>query len=301
MGYVCVIGGTNVDIICTPNEQLHLRDSNPSKITITAGGVGRNIAENLARLSQQVKLISVIGNDVNAQIIRDNAILVGMDITHCMQVDMPTSMYVAINDSNNDMLVGANSMQSAQMLSQEFLSSKLELLNGASCVVVDTNMYHVLPYVLSSATVPVFVEAVSSAKILLAKPHLKNVFALKVNHDEALALTGVDVDNILTAQLCYNNLCDRVQNLYITNSQGVYVCTPNGASFVKGIKTEVVNTTGAGDSFFAGVVLGYMLGKDVTQCACYGQACSMITVKSPSAVSQQLSLQTIIKLAEEQP
>ncbi len=300
MSYVCVIGGTNVDIICTPIEKLHLKDSNPSNISISVGGVGRNIAENLARLSQSVKLISVLGSDANAHMIKDNANAVGMDISHCLTVDLPTSMYVAINQSNNDMFVASSSMQSSQLLSQEFLSGKLELLNNASCVVIDANMYHLLPYVTSVVTVPIFVEAVSVAKVLLVKPHLNNIYALKVNFEEALALTGVAVNNIEDAKTCYDSVKDKVKVLYVTNSQGIYVCQSNGVSFVKATKRKVVNTTGAGDSFFAGVVLGYVMGKDAVGCACVGQACSAVTLQSHSAVSSNLSLEKITSILEEQ-
>lgn len=299
MSYVCVIGGSNVDIICTPYQQLNLQDSNPSSIDVTAGGVGRNIAENLARLSCKVKLITVLGNDANAATICDNARLVGIDLSHSMRVDMPTSMYVAINDCNNDMFVASSSMKSAQMLTQEFLSTKLDVLNGSSCIVIDANMYHILPYVVSVATVPIFVEAVSTAKLLLIRPHLKNIFALKVNHDEALALCGVDVDGVSSAQSCYNYLEGKVQNLYVTNSAGVYVCNKGGTFFVPRLNAPVVNTTGAGDSFLAGVVLGYVLGRDAIGCAYLGRACSAVTVQSQSAVSTQLSLEKIMLLAEE--
>ena len=49
MGYICVVGGANVDIFLSPYKKLKLRDSNPGQLRISCGGVGRNIAENLAR------------------------------------------------------------------------------------------------------------------------------------------------------------------------------------------------------------------------------------------------------------
>ena len=61
--YVVVIGGANVDIGCTPYNELIPEDSNPGRITITFGGVGRNIAHNLANLGVNTKLITAVGND----------------------------------------------------------------------------------------------------------------------------------------------------------------------------------------------------------------------------------------------
>ena len=47
--YVAVVGAGNVDIGGTPDSALVPADSNPGRVTVTLGGVGRNIAENLSR------------------------------------------------------------------------------------------------------------------------------------------------------------------------------------------------------------------------------------------------------------
>ena len=46
-----VVGGAVVDLICRPHSGLVLRASNPGSVRQCAGGVGRNVAEVLARLS----------------------------------------------------------------------------------------------------------------------------------------------------------------------------------------------------------------------------------------------------------
>jgi pseudouridine kinase len=62
--YVVVIGGANVDIGGTPYNELIPEDSNPGRITVTFGGVGRNIAHNLANLGVNTKLITAVGLNV---------------------------------------------------------------------------------------------------------------------------------------------------------------------------------------------------------------------------------------------
>jgi pseudouridine kinase len=47
-----IIGGINIDIEGAPFKKLKYQDSNPGKIRLSYGGVGRNIAENLARLGE---------------------------------------------------------------------------------------------------------------------------------------------------------------------------------------------------------------------------------------------------------
>ena len=49
--YVTVVGGVNVDIGGRPEAALVARDSNPGAVSSSLGGVGRNIAHNMALLA----------------------------------------------------------------------------------------------------------------------------------------------------------------------------------------------------------------------------------------------------------
>ncbi|NCU32778.1 MAG: winged helix-turn-helix transcriptional regulator, partial [Candidatus Moranbacteria bacterium] len=62
--YVVVIGGANIDIQGYPHQPLIPHDSNIGTVKMSLGGVGRNIAENCARLNIPTRLISVVGNDL---------------------------------------------------------------------------------------------------------------------------------------------------------------------------------------------------------------------------------------------
>ena len=61
-----VIGGLNADIWGRPSSPIILRDSNPGSVTLTPGGVGRNIAHDLCLLGLDVSLVSFVGVQVAA-------------------------------------------------------------------------------------------------------------------------------------------------------------------------------------------------------------------------------------------
>ena len=61
--YVVVIGAANIDIGGTPYKPLIPGDSNPGVIKMSYGGVGRNIAHNLALLGVDVELVTAAGDD----------------------------------------------------------------------------------------------------------------------------------------------------------------------------------------------------------------------------------------------
>lgn len=59
-----VIGGCNFDVICRVNEALEPNASTlNAKVRTCFGGVGRNLAEALARLNCNPFFISAVGND----------------------------------------------------------------------------------------------------------------------------------------------------------------------------------------------------------------------------------------------
>lgn len=61
VGYVAVAGAVNVDIGGRSAGPLVGRDSNPGTVTVSMGGVGRNIAHNLRMLGVKVSLLTALG------------------------------------------------------------------------------------------------------------------------------------------------------------------------------------------------------------------------------------------------
>lgn len=92
-----------------------------------------------------VELITVLGTDFNAHMIEQNALSVGIDISHSLVVDEPSSCYVSVNDVDNDMFVGVASMRILENSPLSF-GKNLDIINGAACVVTDTNIPNCLDF-----------------------------------------------------------------------------------------------------------------------------------------------------------
>ena len=74
-----MVGGANIDIEGRLHGQLLFADSNPGKTSRSPGGVGRNIAENLARLEIPTRLITALGRDHNGTWLHDETVSAGVD------------------------------------------------------------------------------------------------------------------------------------------------------------------------------------------------------------------------------
>ena len=58
--YVIGIGAANIDVHGKSREPIVMRDSNPGHLRTSAGGVTRNVLENLSRLGVRTRLISCL-------------------------------------------------------------------------------------------------------------------------------------------------------------------------------------------------------------------------------------------------
>ena len=84
--YAAVVGGVNMDIGGQSYAPLIAGDSNPGRVQMSLGGVGRNIAHNMALLGLDVRLLTAFGDDLYAQRIAASCGELGIDISQALQV-----------------------------------------------------------------------------------------------------------------------------------------------------------------------------------------------------------------------
>ena len=140
--YIVGVGAANLDLNGASCAPIHLRDSNPGHISLSAGGVTRNVCENLARLGADVKLLSCVGDDVFGSYIRRSCVEAGIDIRYLHEAKgAHSSIYLSILDADGDMLVGMSDMRIVQQdLPADYLPSQKQLIQGAKVVTCDPCM-----------------------------------------------------------------------------------------------------------------------------------------------------------------
>ena len=193
--YIAVVGGVNIDIGGRSDAPLVAGDSNPGRIRSSLGGVGRNIAHNLALLGAKVRLITALGADDGAKRVEASCADLGIDLSDSLYVpDGATSTYLFLADSNGDMALAMNDMAIYEQLTPPFLEPKLAALNAAALVVLDTNLSaESIRYLGEHCTAPLFADPVSAAKAGKLEPILGRLHTLKPNRMEAELLSGVPV------------------------------------------------------------------------------------------------------------
>lgn len=296
--YAVVIGGANIDIGGTPFRPLVGRDSNPGRVTLSSGGVGRNIAVNLSRLGVGVKFITALGDDAYAAQIADGCRRAGLDLSGSLTVPGgATSTYLYLNDEAGDMELAVNDMQIYEHLTPEFLKSKMDLIGNAALCVMDTNLTaETVRWLAENVRCPIFCDPVSAAKAGKLTGLLGHFHTLKPNRLEAELLSGIKIaDERSLEQAADALLGTGLERVFLSlGADGVYCADRSERFRLPCAPSKPVNGTGVGDSFMAAAAWGWMRGLSLRECGRAGQAAAAVCIESPQTVSPDLNEETLL-------
>ena len=287
--YVAVVGAVNVDIGGTPDSALLPGDSNPGRVSVTLGGVGRNIAENLCRLGHRVVMVTALGEDAHAQQIQLSCRELGMDLSHSLIVPgARTSAYLCLNDADGEIVGAVSDMAIYDALTPDFLRSKLEVLNRAALVVLDANLSREsIDFLAANVKAPLFADPVSVKKADRLAGALSHLVVMKPNRLEAALLTGVTIEtdgDLPRAAQAFFSLGLKYAVISL-GSRGVYFDDGHERGVLPCFEGPIVNTTGCGDAFLAAAASAWLDGCTLRQMALRGLAASSICARTDSAVS----------------
>ena len=291
--YITVIGGVNMDISAALTAPFVPADSVPGQVTMGCGGVARNIAHNLRLMGHEVKFVSIFGGDAFGAMCRRECEAAGLDLGLSERREgSRNGLYLCVNDQGGEMIAAVADTDIVDHITPQFLEARLDAINGSAAVVADTNISaQSLQYLIDHCTAPLLVDTVSTAKAVrvttaLQQSNTHRLHAIKLNLIEAQAVTGCEaVEDAARALIAMG-----IGQVYITlGSKGVYCSDGERVETIDAIPTEVVNTTGAGDAFAAGVVHAQTLQKSMGECARTGLKAARAALLSLQTVNPEIN------------
>jgi pseudouridine kinase len=299
--YVTVVGGVNMDIGGWPSEKPVSQDSNPGRVRMSLGGVGRNIAHNMSLLGLDVRMLTVFGDDLYAQKIAASCGELGIDISQSPVIPGGhTSTYLFITDEQGDMQLAVSDMDIYQNLTPQVLAGHQKLLSGSQVVVLDTNIpAESIAWIAENCRVPVFADPVSTAKAVKLRPVLGKLHTLKPNRIEAELLSGVEIrDEETLRRAAEALLATGLRRIFISlGADGVFAADHEKCVHLPILPGNMVNTTGCGDAFMAAITWAYMAGTDLAHTAQAGLAASAIAMEGAATINPALTEENLMKRA----
>ncbi len=244
------------------------------------GGKGSNQAVGTARLGAKSYFAGIIGDDKLGEIATDLYAGEGVDATYLKKTsDMATGVgFIILNEAGENGIIldmSANKLMDAafvdrvesQIAASDLVISVLEIPVEAAARAMELGKKHSVRTLLNPAPATKLNDAI-----------LKNIDYLTPNETELRILMGLKPDDSTPTVDLARQLRERgVANLIVTmGEQGSLVLTEEGIIDIPRVSVDVVDTTGAGDAFNAGLAVALAEGKPLHDAAKYANCAGAI-------------------------
>ena len=290
MGIV-VIGASFVDVKGYPLTQYIPGGRNVGRVVQVHGGVGRNVVEDIANVELRPTFVSVVDDSGLSDDVVRNLIRHKVEIRYIARSEDGLGTWLAVFDNDGDVIASISRRPDVQAIEGILDRHGDEIFREADSIAVEFDIeVPILKKTLELAEKhgKEVYTVVSNMGIAMERRDLiRRTSALVCNLQEAGMLFFEDysgfspeeLQDILSRRIAMA----RIPRIIVTmGAQGaVYAELSGGSGFCPPLKVDVVDTTGAGDAFFAGVAIGLTYGKTT------GEACVIGTRMAASVVASR--------------
>lgn len=295
------IGATLVDELYFCDEAIVAASSNPAKKTSSVGGVISNIMQHLALFDLEVSLITAIGNDGEANFVKNHFNTIGVASDELLQTNDATGKYVSILNSDGNLFVSVCEDHCSKNISIPFLQTKENFIKSFDLIVIDTNLaIESIQWLIHFAyqnNLKLIIEPVSVTKAAkLATLDLNGVYMITPNEEELIAISQEKTTT--QESILVQKLFDRgVQSVWIRKGAHGSVWHKPDQSLQLGVPViKIIDSTGAGDAALAGWILGWANNQDDTHCLELGHSLALEVLKIKGTIKTDINSKTIYNI-----
>ena len=277
---IVVIGATFVDIKGHPYAKYIPEGRNAGRVYQVHGGVSRNIAEDIANVELRPTFLSVVDQSGISTDVLEKLKQHRCNTRYIRRTDDGLGTWRAIFDHKGDLVASISNRPNLSELEVILDEEGDEIFSQADSIAVEMDLeVPILKRIFALAEkygkriyAPVTNMSIASER----RDLLRRVDCFVCNQQEAGILFSEDYDEA-TPEEMRRALVDKIKQARIRSM--VVTLGPNGSVFAdatgaSGIcpaqRVGVVDTTGAGDSFFAGVTIGLTYGKSLAEACVIG-------------------------------
>lgn len=278
MGIV-VIGAVFVDIKGYPLDTFIPTGRNAGRVEQVHGGVSRNVVEDIANVELRPTYVSLVDDSgIGADVIKKlKNHKVNTDYIRVTPDGMGT--WLAVFDKNGDVCASISKRPDLSSLSEILDEHGDEIFKNADSIILEIDMdKEVVKRVFKYAkkyNKPVFAVVANMSIAVERRDFLQSIDCFVCNQQESGILFSEDYSD-KTPDEMEEIISEKVQRAQIPSmivtmgDQGaVYADMKGDKGYCPAKKVNVKDTTGAGDSFCAGVAMGLTYGKTL------GESCEI--------------------------
>ena len=305
-----VIGTVFVDIKGFPDDLYIPEGRNAGRVEIVHGGVGRNVAEDIANVELRPRFVGMVDDTAEgAEVLRKlKNHKVNTDYVAVTQDGM--GMWLAVFNNGGDIAGSISKRPTSDAMLRMLEEKGDEIFADADSIVIEIDLdKELIKTVFRYAEKyhkKVYAVVANMSIASQRRDFLQSIDCFVCNAQEAGILFVCDFSGLTPEELCEELsrrvVSARIPSMVVTmGSRGAVYADMNGD---KGVyparKVKVRDTTGAGDAFCAGVASGLTYGKTMREAVEIGTrlASSVITVSEnvcPRFLPQELGLDVKIE------
>lgn len=274
MGIV-IIGAVFVDIKGYPLSTYIPGGRNAGRVEQVHGGVCRNVAEDIANVELRPTFVSLVDNTGSGQDVIDKLAKHKVNTRYIEKVPDGMGTWLAVFDNDGDVCAAISKRPDTTPLTKLLEEKGDEIFADCDGIAFELD--------LEKATVKQILRyakkynkkvyaAISNMSIAMERrAFLQEIDCFVCNQQEAGLLFSDEYDHMAPEEMCrtlaVNVHSANIPCMVVTmGGEGAVYARSNGESgVVPAKKVDVIDTTGAGDAFFAGTVIGLTYGKTLPE------------------------------------
>ncbi|MCD7735403.1 MAG: ribokinase [Lachnospiraceae bacterium] len=300
MKRVVVAGSLNYDMFLGLREMPVIGETATAVSSDSApGGKGANQAVQSARLGVPTTMIGCIGKDWGGQKCKESLAGSGVDVCSLkiseteetgkgiVNVLPDGRVFSVICRGANYALTGEDILRVENKIAEaDLLILQLEVPMDVVSAAVETAKRHGTEILLNAAPAAALEDSL-----------IRDCDYFVVNEVECSFYAGRKIDSVEKAKAALAELTQKYGNCWVCTlgGDGAVIARKDRMEYIPAAKTEVVETTGAGDSFIGGFAYGILNGMDLFDAGLFASYCSAFTI---SGVGAQDSMPTRAQIRE---
>jgi pseudouridine kinase len=294
---VAVIGTIFVDVKGFPRGVYNALGRNLGQVRFYHGGVGRNVVETMGQLDTKTAFVSTVDDNGLGLEVLDRLKSRGIDTSYVPAFEKEgMGMWMAILDEHGDLAGSISQMPSLEIMEPAVLGCADQFLDESKAVALEIDLNEKIAETIVEKAVDKGIPLYGipgNLDVLYKRLDLLQHFQCFICNDiEAHQLTNVTLESEEDIKKAAKSLTSSgLKQVVITlgeNGSYYFDASSNEDGFQQAEKVDVVDTTGAGDSFFAGTVSGLVKGKSLAEAVYLGTKVAGCTISSPESTCQDL-------------
>lgn len=293
---VVVVGTIFVDIKGFPRGAYDSRGRNIGNVQFYHGGVGRNVAETMVQLDVSTAFSSTADSSALGQEVIDRLQSMGIDTSYVLQKQGGMGMWMAVIDEAGDLAGSISQMPAYDVLETAILNAAPAFLSTCKAVALEIDLtVKIAEEIVEQAIakqVPIY-GIPGNLDVIKQRPELLGKLQCFIcNEVEAAKLTPYSTETLADLKAAAQHfISSGMKQVVITlGERGSYFVDTitQEEGLVPPCQVDVVDTTGAGDSFFAGTVAALIQGASLKQAVEQGTKVAAVTISSAESTCRNI-------------